>query len=151
MDGKAVRSRRFIHLTGALTWGLSSFIIWLGARRRDRPTAREALSSYLWNASLLIVVIVYNTICLAAIVAIAATRVFREHTTAVIVMLVAHDLPLFVAANLCFAAVASSASREHVEHPYPLPSTRLRRKLKRLLGEENQDGAKTGTDSESAP
>lgn len=144
-----MRSRRFIHLTGALTWGLSSFIIWRAERRRDRPTAKDALDSFLWNASLFMIMIVYDMICLAAIVAIAMTGVFHEHTTLVIIIIGVHDPLLFVSVNLCFAAVASSASREHVEYPYPLPPISLQRKLRRLLGEEDKGGAKTGTDSES--
>jgi len=142
-----MRSRRFIHLTGALTWGLSSFIIWLTERRRDRATAKEALDSYLWNASLLIIVMIYNTICLPVGLAIATTGVFHEHTSAMMIIIVVHPL-LFIPLNFCFAAVASSASREHVEYPYPLPPISLQRKLRRLLGEEDKGAAKTGTDSE---
>jgi len=96
---------------------------------------------------LLIIVMIYNTICIGAVVAIVTTGVFHEHTMAVIMIILLHTL-FFIPLNLCFAALASRASRDHVEYPYPLPPIRLQRKLRRLLGEEDTGGTQRGTDRE---
>jgi len=114
-----------IHLWGAVTFGLSSWIAWLTCRRSKPALASQAVLSLMWNVPYLLIWMLIDTFYIVAWIAMAIRSTPDSHAVLTMVVIGAIMLPIAAGLNLAIACRAVRRLRVGVDFPYPFPPRSL--------------------------